>query len=51
MILVQHPNIIRLYEFMVSKTKIFFVMEYVKGGELFNRVFKKGRLKEEVARK
>ncbi|KAG8365557.1 hypothetical protein BUALT_Bualt18G0117400 [Buddleja alternifolia] len=35
---------------MATKSKIFFVMEYVKGGELFNKVAK-GRLKEEVARK
>nr|ABK25045.1 unknown [Picea sitchensis] len=49
--LVQHPNIVLLYEVMASKTKIYFVMEYVKGGELFNRVVEKGRLKEEEARK
>jgi len=48
--LVRHPNIVRLYEVMASKSKIYFVMEYVKGGELFNKVAK-GRLKEEEARK
>ncbi|ONK61798.1 uncharacterized protein A4U43_C08F33690 [Asparagus officinalis] len=48
--LVKHPNIIQLYEVMATKAKIYFVMEYVKGGELFNKV-SKGRLKEEVARK
>ncbi|CAN4105609.1 unnamed protein product [Withania somnifera] len=47
---VRHPNIVELYEVMATKAKIFFVMEYVKGGELFNKVAK-GRLKEEVARK
>ncbi|KAG9159434.1 hypothetical protein Leryth_010993 [Lithospermum erythrorhizon] len=47
---VRHPNIVQLYEVMATKTKIFFVMEYVKGGELFNKV-SKGRLKEDVARK
>lgn len=49
--LVRHPNIVRLYEVMASKTKIYFVMEYVKGGELFNRVADNGKLKEEEARK
>jgi 5'-AMP-activated protein kinase catalytic alpha subunit len=49
--LVRHPNIVRLYEVMASKSKIYIVMEYVKGGELFNRVVEKGRLKEEEARK
>jgi len=48
--LVRHPNIVRLYEVMASKSKIYFVMEYVKGGELFNKVAK-GKLKEEEARK
>merc|ERR1711915_995843 len=49
--LVRHPNIVRLYEVMASKSKIYFVMEYVKGGELFNRVADNGKLKEEEARK
>lgn len=48
--LVKHPNIVQLYEVMASKTKIYFVMEYVKGGELFNKV-QRGRLQEHVARK
>nr|XP_016512882.1 PREDICTED: CBL-interacting protein kinase 2-like [Nicotiana tabacum] len=48
--LVRHPNIVHLYEVMATKTKIYFVMEYAKGGELFNQVAK-GRLKEDVARK
>lgn len=47
---VRHPNIVQLFEVMATKAKIYFVMEYVKGGELFNKV-SKGRLKEEVARK
>ncbi|KAL7225044.1 hypothetical protein ACSBR1_020347 [Camellia fascicularis] len=47
---VRHPNIVQLFEVMATKSKIYFVMEYVKGGELFNKVTK-GRLKEEVARK
>ncbi|XP_022139866.1 CBL-interacting protein kinase 5 [Momordica charantia] len=48
--LVRHPNVVQLYEVMASRTKIYFVMEYVKGGELFNKVAK-GRLKEDAARK
>ncbi|KAG8067723.1 hypothetical protein GUJ93_ZPchr0005g16103 [Zizania palustris] len=48
--LVRHPNIIQLYEVMATKSKIYFVLEYVKGGELFTKVAK-GRLKEDVARK
>lgn len=48
--LVRHPNIIHLYEVMATKTKIYFVVEYAKGGELFNKV-SKGKLKEDVARR
>ncbi|XP_030462105.2 CBL-interacting serine/threonine-protein kinase 12-like [Syzygium oleosum] len=47
---VRHPNIVQLFEVMATKAKIYFVMEYVRGGELFNKVAK-GRLREEVARK
>ncbi|KAG8639105.1 hypothetical protein MANES_14G101501v8 [Manihot esculenta] len=32
--LVPHPNIIELKEVLAIKSKIFFVMEYVRGGEL-----------------
>ncbi|KAG6415559.1 hypothetical protein SASPL_122972 [Salvia splendens] len=48
--LVRHPYIIHIYEVMATKTKIYFVIEYAKGGELFNKVAK-GRLKEDLARK
>ncbi|KAF9661304.1 hypothetical protein SADUNF_Sadunf19G0054200 [Salix dunnii] len=47
--LVKHPNVLQLYEVMATKNKIYFVIEYAKGGELFNKVAK-GRLKEDVAR-
>ncbi|KAJ8633420.1 hypothetical protein MRB53_026756 [Persea americana] len=47
---VRHPNIVRLYEVMATKSKIYFVMEFVKEGELFKKV-KNGRLREDVARK
>lgn len=46
---VKHPNIVELHEVMASKTKIYFAMELVRGGELFAKVAK-GRLKEDVAR-
>ncbi|XP_072967417.1 CBL-interacting protein kinase 19-like [Typha angustifolia] len=47
---VRHPNIVQLHEVMATKTKIYFVMEFVRGGELFARVAK-GRLKEDTARR
>jgi len=48
--LVRHPNVVALKEVMATRGRIYFVMEYIKGGELFDRVAK-GRLSEEVARK
>ncbi|KAI8569273.1 hypothetical protein RHMOL_Rhmol02G0266200 [Rhododendron molle] len=48
--LVRHPNVVEIKEVMATKTKIYFVMEYVKGGELFAKVAR-GRLREESARK
>ncbi|XP_059645243.1 CBL-interacting serine/threonine-protein kinase 6-like [Cornus florida] len=44
-----HPNIVKLYEVMASKSKIYIAMEYIRGGELFDRVVK-GRLREDLAR-
>lgn len=47
--MVKHPNIVELHEVMASKSKIYFAMELVRGGELFSKVAK-GRLREDVAR-
>jgi len=49
--LVKHPNVVRLFEVMGSKARIFIVMEYVTGGELFEIIATNGRLKEDEARK
>ncbi|XP_057544383.1 CBL-interacting serine/threonine-protein kinase 23-like [Amaranthus tricolor] len=49
--LIRHPNVIRLFEVMASKTKIYIVLEFVTGGELFDKIASKGRLKEDEARK
>ncbi|GKV26966.1 hypothetical protein SLEP1_g36175 [Rubroshorea leprosula] len=48
--LVRHPHIVELKEVMATKARVFFVMEYVRGGELFAKVVK-GKLKEDLARK
>ncbi|CAN1283643.1 CBL-interacting serine/threonine-protein kinase 20 [Linum perenne] len=49
--LVRHPNVVHLFEVMASRSKIYFIMELARGGELFNKVVAKGRLREETARK
>ncbi|KAI3827545.1 hypothetical protein L1987_01622 [Smallanthus sonchifolius] len=47
--MVRHPNIVELYEVMASRSKIYFAMELVRGGELFSKIAK-GRLPEIVSR-
>lgn len=49
--LFMHPHIIRLYEVIETETDIFFVMEYVNAGELFDHIVEKGRLNEDDARR
>lgn len=46
----RHPNIVKLLEVMATKTKIYFVMEFAKGGELFTKVAK-GRFSEDLSRR
>ncbi|URE42083.1 cbl-interacting protein kinase [Musa troglodytarum] len=48
--LVRHPNVVELREVMATRSRIFFVMEFVRGGELFARVAQ-GRLSEDQARR
>ncbi|XP_075512018.1 CBL-interacting serine/threonine-protein kinase 3-like isoform X1 [Primulina tabacum] len=49
--LIKHPNVIRLYEVMASKTKIFIIMEFVTGGELFDKIATHGKMQEDEARR
>jgi Protein kinase domain len=37
---VRHPNIVQLHEVMATKSKIYLVMEFMQGGELFQKVAK-----------
>ncbi|XP_047980423.1 CBL-interacting protein kinase 2-like [Salvia hispanica] len=46
---VRHPNVVQLYEVMATKAKIYFVMEFARGGELFHKVAK-GKMREDAAR-
>ncbi|TVU37608.1 hypothetical protein EJB05_10978 [Eragrostis curvula] len=49
--LLKHPNVVRLYEVSASKTKIYMVLEYVNGGELFDKIALRGKLSEKEGRK
>ncbi|XP_010456347.1 PREDICTED: CBL-interacting serine/threonine-protein kinase 14 [Camelina sativa] len=46
----RHPCIVRLFEVLATKSNIFFVMEFAKGGELFAKV-SKGRFCEDLSRR
>ncbi|KAK2358472.1 CBL-interacting protein kinase [Trifolium repens] len=49
--LLRHPNVVKLYEVLASKTKIYMVLEYVTGEELFDKIASKGKLTEGEGRK
>uniref|UniRef100_A0A0E0JNY5 non-specific serine/threonine protein kinase n=1 Tax=Oryza punctata TaxID=4537 RepID=A0A0E0JNY5_ORYPU len=48
---VHHRHIIRLHEVMATRSRIYFVMEYAGGGELFTRLSRSPRFPEPVARR
>jgi serine/threonine protein kinase len=38
LMMIDHPNIVKLIEVLASKTKIYLVLEWIKGGELFDQI-------------
>ncbi|XP_076909371.1 serine/threonine-protein kinase SRK2I-like [Bidens hawaiensis] len=46
----RHPNIVRFKEVILTPTHLAIVMEYVAGGELFDRICNAGRFSEDEAR-
>lgn len=46
----RHPHIVKLFEVLATKTKIYFIMEFAKGGELFAKI-SKGRFSEDLSRR
>ncbi|KAL4296319.1 hypothetical protein GQ457_12G016920 [Hibiscus cannabinus] len=49
--LVRHPYVVRLHEVIASRTKIYIILEYITGGELFDKIVHNGRLSESEARR
>ncbi|KAH3676004.1 hypothetical protein WICMUC_002300 [Wickerhamomyces mucosus] len=45
-----HPNVVKLHNFINTKTHTFLVIEYISGGELFNQIIKYTYFSEELAR-
>ncbi|GMH14033.1 hypothetical protein Nepgr_015874 [Nepenthes gracilis] len=49
--IVRHPYVVRLYEVLASRTKIYIILEFITGGELFDKIINNGRLSEAEARR
>ncbi|CAM0951384.1 unnamed protein product [Alopecurus aequalis] len=48
--MVRHPNVVGIKEVLASRERVFVVMEYARGGELFAKVAR-GRLTEDTTRR
>lgn len=48
--ILNHPNIVKLYEVIETDKTLYLVMEYVSNGEVFEYLVKNGRMKENIAR-
>lgn len=46
----RHPHIVKLLEVLATKTKIYLVLEFARGGELFTKIAK-GRFSEDLSRR
>ncbi|VFQ86792.1 unnamed protein product [Cuscuta campestris] len=49
--LVRHPYVVRLHEVIASRTKIYIILEFITGGELFDKIIHQGRLSEAESRR
>ncbi|XP_027329948.1 CBL-interacting serine/threonine-protein kinase 8-like isoform X2 [Abrus precatorius] len=49
--LVRHPYVVRLHEVLASRTKIYIILEFITGGELFDKIVSHGRLSESESRR
>lgn len=48
--MVKHDYVVKLYEVLASRTKIFIVLELITGGELFDKIVSEGKFIEDTAR-
>lgn len=49
--IVRHPNIVRLHEVLASETKIYIILEFVMGGELYDKIVQQVKLSENESRR
>ena len=46
---VRHPNVIQLYEIIETENQLYLIMEFAEGGELFDLIVDRNKLREELA--
>jgi 5'-AMP-activated protein kinase catalytic alpha subunit len=49
--IVRHPVVVQLYEIVETKNELYLIMEYARGGELFEYIVNRKRVREKEAAK
>lgn len=47
----RHPNILRMYGYFYDSTRVYLILEYSPGGELYKQLVKSGKFNEELSAK
>ncbi|RGP68057.1 serine threonine- kinase domain [Fusarium sporotrichioides] len=47
--LIEHPNIMKIYDIWENRSEVYLILEYIDQGDLFTFINLKGRLSEEVS--